>query len=143
MMDTKKLKALRVAKGFNQTQFAQKIGLSRSHYSHVENGERGASYPTLLAIAKGLDTTVENLMLDGELLVSREIVIEHYNEKNQTRTRYVLPKDPDTYRFIAEQLAGNNATADPDLLKIILCWNDLTNLQKQKIHEIFQGEACP
>lgn len=36
----KKLKLFRVARGFTQSEMAEKIGCSRSTYAAIENGER-------------------------------------------------------------------------------------------------------
>lgn len=141
MINTKKLCALRVARGFNQTQFAEHVGLSRSHYSHIERGERKPSYATLQAIARGLDTTVEELLSDGALISpAREIVIEHTDERSGTTTRYVMPMAPETYRLVAERLAGAPLRDEEALRELLSRWEKLDKGRKARILAILREE---
>lgn len=49
-----KLQQLREASGFTQQQFADAIGISRSHYSQIETGEKNPSYPDLVLRIKNM-----------------------------------------------------------------------------------------
>ncbi|MED1786520.1 helix-turn-helix transcriptional regulator [Brevibacillus laterosporus] len=55
------LQQLRKEKKLTQKEAAQKIGISFSMFSKIENGERFGSYETLNAIATFFETTVDNL----------------------------------------------------------------------------------
>lgn len=57
----KKIRELRDAAGMNQTQLAEKAGLTQSHISRLENAEHSATNFTLEKIAKALGVTVGDL----------------------------------------------------------------------------------
>lgn len=52
----------REAKGLTQIEVAEKADLDRNYIGMVERGERNPSYLSLIKIAKGLDTTVDQLI---------------------------------------------------------------------------------
>lgn len=45
-----KLKALRIACGFSQYTFADALGISRSHYSQIETGDKAPSLALAIKI---------------------------------------------------------------------------------------------
>jgi transcriptional regulator with XRE-family HTH domain len=49
-------------KGLTQTDLAVHLDLSRGHISDIERGKREAGLITLQVIAKGLNTTMSNLL---------------------------------------------------------------------------------
>jgi len=51
------------------------IGLSPSHYSHIESGKAKINLPTLVAIAQALDTTIDSLLYD-----STPVLIDSYDK---------------------------------------------------------------
>lgn len=55
-----KVKNLREAKGMTQSDLAKASGVSRATISAIENGKETVMTKSLLAIAKALDTTVDN-----------------------------------------------------------------------------------
>ena len=60
-----RLRSLRHWRGLTQTQLAARAGFSQPHIANIERGARGGSaikYATLSALARALDTTVEDLM---------------------------------------------------------------------------------
>lgn len=50
-----KLQKLRRAMGYNQQTLSDKIGISRSHYSQIETGEKNPSLKLALRIKKTLN----------------------------------------------------------------------------------------
>ena len=56
------LETLRKQKGYTQTAFAEKLGLTQGMVSMIENGERDPSLETLLNIASALGVTVDELI---------------------------------------------------------------------------------
>lgn len=60
-----RIRALRVAAGYAQEEFAGVIDMDRSHYGHVERGSFNLSVLTLLRIAKGLKIKPADLLPDG------------------------------------------------------------------------------
>jgi transcriptional regulator with XRE-family HTH domain len=58
-MNLEKLKRFRMAKGLNQTEFAEKLGVDRSYYSQIENG-RVPSMALLEKIAEALGKNLKD-----------------------------------------------------------------------------------
>lgn len=58
----KRIQALRKAKGWTQTDLAVHLDLNRGHISDIELGKREVGIITLQVIARGLDTTMAELL---------------------------------------------------------------------------------
>ncbi len=50
----KNLRCIRILKGFTQSQVADKVFISRSAYSDIENGKREITFKTAVSVAKVL-----------------------------------------------------------------------------------------
>ena len=59
------LRSLRTAKGYSQAELAKFVGVSQQTISQVEMKQISLNVETAVAIAKKLDTTVEQLV-DGQ-----------------------------------------------------------------------------
>lgn len=62
----KRIRALRKAKGWRQIDLAQHCGVREVHLSYLERGKREVGFNTLVAIAKGLDVKLSDLIRDVE-----------------------------------------------------------------------------
>ena len=58
----KRIQALRRAKGWTQTDMAVHLDMNRGHISDIEQGKREAGIITLQVIARGLETTMAELL---------------------------------------------------------------------------------
>jgi transcriptional regulator with XRE-family HTH domain len=58
----KRVQALRKKKGWTQTDMAVCLDMNRGHISDIERGKREPGIITLQIIAKGLDTTMADLL---------------------------------------------------------------------------------
>jgi DNA-binding XRE family transcriptional regulator len=58
----KRIQSLRKGKGWTQTDLAVHLDMNRGHISNIEQGKREAGIITLQVIARGLDTTMANLL---------------------------------------------------------------------------------
>lgn len=58
----KRIQSLRKKKGWTQTDLAVHLDMNRGHISDIEQGKREAGIITLQVIARGLDTTMANLL---------------------------------------------------------------------------------
>ena len=58
----KRIQSLRKDKGWTQTDLAVHLDMNRGHISDVEQGKREVGIITLQVIARGLDTTMANLL---------------------------------------------------------------------------------
>jgi len=61
----KRIKKLRKElTNLSQENFANHIGMDRTYYSSIENGNRNVSLLNILKIAEGLNITISELFLD-------------------------------------------------------------------------------
>ena len=58
----KRVQRPRKGKGWTQTELAVYLDMNRGHISDIERGKREVGIITLQVIAKGLDTTMSNLL---------------------------------------------------------------------------------
>jgi transcriptional regulator with XRE-family HTH domain len=58
----KRIRQLRLRKGWTQIEMAAYLGINRGHLSDLEKGKREICLLTLQVIAKGLDTTMDRLL---------------------------------------------------------------------------------
>jgi len=58
----KRIRSLRMAKGWTQVETAAYLGINRGHLSDLEKGKREIGLLMLQVIAKGLDTTMDKLL---------------------------------------------------------------------------------
>lgn len=59
-----RIRALRKAKKWTQTDMAVNLDMNRGHISDIESGKREVGLITLQIIARGLGTTMEQLLKD-------------------------------------------------------------------------------
>jgi transcriptional regulator with XRE-family HTH domain len=62
----KRIRAIRKEKGWRLIDLAQHSGIREVHLSYVERGLREVGFNTLVAIAKGLDVKLSDLIRDVE-----------------------------------------------------------------------------
>jgi transcriptional regulator with XRE-family HTH domain len=58
----KRVRALRLAKNWTQTDMAVSLDLNRGHISDIEQGKREVGLITLQIIARGLNTTMSKIL---------------------------------------------------------------------------------
>ena len=58
----KRIRVLRKKKGWTQTEMAVYLDMNRGHISDIERGKREVGIITLQVIARGLDTSMSNLL---------------------------------------------------------------------------------
>ncbi|MFQ5933634.1 MAG: helix-turn-helix domain-containing protein, partial [Dehalococcoidia bacterium] len=59
-----RLGRLRREKGLSQAELAKRSGIARVTIARIETGEQSPRYETIIALAKGLDLSVNRLLLD-------------------------------------------------------------------------------
>lgn len=133
MLNIVRLRKTREEKGFTQSSFARRVGVSPSFYHSLEKGTKGASMDTLAAIVQALEVNLEDIWdtaNEDDLppvipLRSPDIVME------KTVVRYSLPPTEETYKMIAEQMTGNEI--EPELQMLINYWLKASGKQKKQI----------
>lgn len=66
-----KLQRLRQAAGYTQYTFADKLNISRSHYSQIESGQKNPSLALSIQIKHALGYTEDDLFFNLKCPVSR------------------------------------------------------------------------
>lgn len=67
-----KLVRLREGRGFTQDTFSKAAGISRSHYSQIETGEKDPSFKTMLKIKRTLDYNNDDIFFNSKCPVSKQ-----------------------------------------------------------------------
>ena len=57
-----KLQAARKIKGLTQQEVADRVGISRTYYSQIENGDRDPATTVITNIAKTLDVNIADIL---------------------------------------------------------------------------------
>ena len=105
----KRLKECRLAKGLSIQKMTDDIGISRSHYSQLESGDKVPSLETLIYIIQYLGITSDDLLRDysckrseirGNLLIEKleqlsESDQEHIEKMVLDEINYILGKRND------------------------------------------------
>ena len=65
MYDTKRLKELRLKKGYTIYDMAKELNISYSHYSLIENKKRKLTYEMAIRIAKVFNLTPDKIFLEN------------------------------------------------------------------------------
>jgi len=61
----KRIKQLRLARGWTQEEFAERASIQRSYLADLERGSRNPSVRTLIKIANALNVTLKDLFEEG------------------------------------------------------------------------------
>ncbi|MBE6648758.1 MAG: helix-turn-helix transcriptional regulator [Ruminococcaceae bacterium] len=75
----KRIKELRVAKGWTQAKLAEESGIEPSNISHIERAATKLSLPTLINIANALGVTIDEIVFDS-LAKSSHISVKMIDE---------------------------------------------------------------
>jgi transcriptional regulator with XRE-family HTH domain len=57
-----KLQAARKLKGITQQEIANRVGISRTYYSQIENGDRDPAATIITGIAKALGVSIADIL---------------------------------------------------------------------------------
>jgi len=71
-----RIRTLRIEKGWTQRKLADKIDMTTTHVSHIENGTTKLGLPTIIEIANALNTTVDHLLCDSIVQSGTEYTLE-------------------------------------------------------------------
>ena len=62
----RRLRLIRMGRGYNQSEFAKLLGLSQTHLSNIENGKVSVTLGNLLKVAELLDCNMSEFFVDIE-----------------------------------------------------------------------------
>jgi transcriptional regulator with XRE-family HTH domain len=58
----RRLRTLRLRRGWTQVEMAERLGIDRSYISDMETGKKNVCLPTLEVVAQGFNTTISKLL---------------------------------------------------------------------------------
>lgn len=108
---------LREEKGWSQTEFAEKLNISRSHMNKLENGHLQLSIPYLKQMADVLNVSINELIGEKEEKVMNQLAL-NVEEINQEILKFVVDEDyhliqlPDQLLLTEEKLEKWKQDAD-------------------------------
>ncbi len=70
----KRIKELRIAKGWNQSTLAERSGIEPSNISHIERAATKLSLPTLVSIANALEVSLDEIVYNS-LIKNKHITL--------------------------------------------------------------------
>lgn len=86
---SKKIRELRIEKGYTQEYIADMADVNTSHISNIENNRVRISLPTLVHVCNALDTTVDYILSDEYVSASsaldHEILLEIQSCSDNTK----------------------------------------------------------
>ena len=109
-----RIKEKRSERAITQDKLAELSGLSNTHMSHVETGNTKVSLPALLAIANGLETSIDSLVIDN-LVSSRGIIESEISAYMQDCSDAEMHIIMETVKSLKESLRRNRPKNVADL----------------------------
>jgi len=109
---TEKLKKLRIARGINQTQMAEKLNITRSAYQKIETGESYAWAKYLNELMNILSTTPKDFFNDiGSKTIHQNnyegsigYVVEHLQQENKEVYEKLIASKDEQIAFLKSLL---------------------------------------
>ena len=75
----KRVQKRRTAKKISQAELAKKISVTSPHISNIERGKTKVSLPTLMEIARALNTTLDDLVCDS-LPEAKDVILGDFSD---------------------------------------------------------------
>jgi transcriptional regulator with XRE-family HTH domain len=110
---TEKIKKLRIARGINQSEMAEKLNITRSAYQKIETGESYAWAKYLNELMSALDTTPKDFFSDiGSKIINQNNyehsvgigVVEHLHQENKEIYEKLLQSKDKQITFLKSML---------------------------------------
>ncbi len=98
----KKIKRIRLKRGYTQEQLAENVNISQRTLSGIEVGENFVSAETLDKITKVLDVSYEEMFIVSHLKETQDLVKEIYVDINKLKNNRVIIEI--IYKFIKSLL---------------------------------------
>jgi transcriptional regulator with XRE-family HTH domain len=108
----RRLRALRQARGWSLDELGGRANMSPSTLSRLETGRRRIAIDHLVTLARALDSTVDDLLVDEE---DEAVVIRPRRDKTGEGTYWLLtrPDDPSGRVVVKMRLTGQRQLPEP------------------------------
>ena len=102
-MKRNRLKDIRIQMGLTQQEVAEKIGVTRTSYTHYENGERWPTNETLSALADFFDVSVDYILGRTDIKKYNDEILAFNSTENLTDEDLIM------VRSLIENLKKKNS----------------------------------
>ena len=85
-----KIKEIRKSKGLKSKDIAELSGISRSHYSEIENGKKVPNITRMTAIAEALDVNVTDLIKEPGAKNEIDEISKIFNQLNDQDKKTII-----------------------------------------------------
>lgn len=110
-----RIRAARMAQGWQQAELAYRAGLNSSYVSHIETGQTKLSLPTIVKIANALSVSVDALLCDN-LTLSKHVydqkIADELRDCDNVELQAYLEMIQSAKRVLRK---ARGAARDPDL----------------------------
>lgn len=110
----RRLRSLRLARGWSIDELASRSDISSSTISRLETGHRRLALDHLVTLARALDTTIDELLVEGD---SEDVVIRPTRDTARGATYWMLtrPDDPSGKLVAKIRLPARKRPPDPQV----------------------------
>jgi transcriptional regulator with XRE-family HTH domain len=109
-----RLRSLRIARGWSLDELARRSHIGASTISRIETGQRRLALDHLVTLARALDTTIDELLVDDE---SDDVVIRPTRDSANGATYWMLtrPDDPSGRMVAKIRLPARKRPLEPQV----------------------------
>ena len=105
----KRVQKRRTAKKISQAELAKKISVTSPHISNIERGKTKVSLPTLMEIARALNTTLDDLVCDS-LPEAKDIILGDFSDTLRSCSNQELGIISDVTKALLQSMRTRKST---------------------------------
>lgn len=105
----KRVQKRRTAKKISQAELAKKISVTSPHISNIERGKTKVSLPTLIEIARALNTTLDDLVCDS-LPEAKDVILGDFSDTLRSCSNQELGIISDVTKALLQSMRTRNST---------------------------------
>ena len=105
----KRVQKRRTAKKISQAELAKKISVTSPHISNIERGKTKVSLPTLIEIARALNTTLDDLVCDS-LPEAKDVILGDFSDTLRSCSNQELGIISDVTKALLQSMRTRKST---------------------------------
>lgn len=105
----KRVQNRRTAQKISQAELAKKISVTSPHISNIERGKTKVSLPTLIEIARALNTTLDDLVCDS-LPEAKDIILGDFSDTLRSCSNQELGIISDVTKALLQSMRTRKST---------------------------------
>ena len=105
----KRVQKRRTAKKISQAELAKKISVTSPHISNIERGKTKVSLPTLMEIARALNTTLDDLVCDS-LPEAKDVILGDFSDTLRSCSNQELGIISDVTKALLQSMRTRKST---------------------------------